>query len=217
MSNPRFTGVWIPAEVLSLPLSVSAKVAYGILAGLDNEDGCFASNGYLSNALSVSERQVRTIIWELEEAKLVVRGSTNGIRIIRTIEKEALCKALGAEENFLPRRKKTSAGGGRKLPPYSIDDNIGDSIKGMVQLPFNSEEFKDAWNKYTNHRRQLQRPISKAQIVALFTQFTEWGEKKAVASIINSILRGWVGVFPYTEMMRMNDKKQLTKDDHAKF
>lgn len=215
MSNPRFAGVWIPAEILSLPLSVSAKVAYGILAGLDNEDGCFASNGYLSNALSVSERQVRAIIGELEEAKLVVRGSTNGVRIIRTIEKDALCKVLGAEENFLPRRKKTSAGGGRKLPPYSIDDNKEDINKGMIQLPFNSPAFKDIWNKYTNHRRQLNRPISKSQVVAQFEQFKQWGEQYSINAIANSILRGWVGVFPVTQ--NNNNAKALTKDDHSSF
>jgi hypothetical protein len=218
MSNPNFTGVWIPAEVLALPLSVSAKVTYGILSGLDNEDGCFASNGYLAAALSVSDRQVRTIISELEDAKLIIRGSSNGVRIIRTVEKDALCKVVGVEENFLPRRKKTSAGGGRKLPPYSIDDNIGDINKGMVQLPFNSDAFKDAWNRYNKHRRQIQRPISKSQVIALFEQFKEWGEAFSIESIINSIVRGWVGVFPINDFERKRNKgTQLTKDDHAKF
>lgn len=215
MSNPRFTGVWIPSEVLALPLSVSAKVAYGVLAGLDNEEGCFASNGYLATVLSVSDRQVRTIIGELEEAKLVIRGSTNGTRIIKTIEKDALCKALGAEENFLPRRKKTSAGGGRKLPPYSIDNSKDDISKGMVQLPFGSEAFKDAWNKYTNHRRQMNRPISKQQVLSLFAQFKDWGEEPSTQSIIKSLINGWMGVFPPNNIRPQT--KQLTKDDHASF
>lgn len=214
MSNPRFTGVWIPAEVLALPLSVSAKVAYGVLAGLDNEDGCFASNGYLATVLSVSDRQVRTIIGELEDAKLIIRGTNNGFRVIKTVEKNALCNALGAEENFHPRRKKTSAGGGRKLPPYSIDNSKEDN-KGLIQLPFYSDSFKDAWNKYTNHRRQMSRPISKGQVIAMFDQFKLWGEDASTQSILKSLLNGWVGVFPINNVRPQ--PKQLTKDDHASF
>lgn len=214
MSDPKFTGVWIPAEVLAQPISASAKMAYGIMSSLDNEDGCYASNGYLATVLSVSDRQVRTIISELEQAKLIIRGSASGVRIIRTIEKDALCKTLGAEENFLPRRKKTSAGGGRKLPPDSIDYNKED--KGMIQLPYYSQEFKDIWNKYTTHRRQLKRPISKSQINALFQEFTLWGEQKSIESITTSILRGWVGVFPTNQHTRPVPKT-LTTDDHRQF
>lgn len=209
----KFTGVWIPAEVLALPLTVTAKLTYGLLAGLDNEDGCYASNGYLASVLGCSDRQVRNIINELSDANLVVRGTTEGVRIIRTIEKDALVKTLGAETDFRPRRKRTSAGGGNRLPPYSIDDNKEN--KGMIQLPFNSDGFKDAWNKYTAHRRQMKRPISKTQIQALFSQFKDWGEQSTIDAIIQSILRGWVGVFP---VGRTNQQSTpLTKGDHASF
>jgi hypothetical protein len=213
--SPKFTGIWIPAEILSMPLTLSAKIVYGLLAGLDNEDGCFASNGYIASCIDCSDRQVRNIIAELEEAKLIIRGSSNGVRIIRTIEKDALCKVVGAEENFHPRRKRTSAKGGNTLPTYSIDERIDDN-KGMVQLPFNSEAFKDIWNKYTTHRRQLKRPISKSQVTALFHEFCQWGEKQSIDSITTSILRGWVGVFPSIQNGR-TITKTLTKDDHTNF
>lgn len=212
MSKPRFTGIWIPSEVLSLPLTVTAKLTYGLLAGLDNEDGCYASNGYIASILGCSDRQVRNIINELSDANLVIRGSTNGIRIIRTIEKDALVKNLEAETDFRPRRKRISAGGGSAFPPNSIDDTKEDN-KGLVQLPFTSESFKDIWNKYTTHRRQLKRPISKSQILAQFNEFKEWGEQATINAITQSILRGWIGVFP--EARPIN--KALTKDDHSNF
>lgn len=217
MSQPKFTGVWIPTEVLSMPLTVSAKIVYGILAGLDNEDGCYASNGYIAAAVGCSDRQVRNIIAELEDAKLIIRGSTDGMRIIRTIEKDALCKVVGAEKDFLPRRKRTSARGGNRVPTDSIGNNIED--KGMVQLPFYSESFKNTWNKYCNHRRQLKRPISKVSIQSMFEQFKLWGEDASTAALIQSVTRGWIGVFPALPKGGFggHNKPTLTQNDHKDF
>lgn len=214
MSEPKFTGVWIPCEVLALPLSVSAKIAYGIMSSLDNEDGCYASNGYLATVLSISDRQVRSVISELEDAKLIIRGTSSGRRIIRTVEKDALCKTLGAEENFLPRRKKTSAGGGRKLPTDNIGNNIEDK-KVIDALPFSSPDFIAAWNSYADYRRHMKRPLSPKSINEMFKDFAKWGKDASIEGLSRSIKQGWVGVF--FPKGTFTEKQTLTKDDHANF
>ena len=69
MSEPKFTGVWIPAAIFQTPtISITAKVVYGVLESLDNEGGCFASNAYLSKHLGLEERQVRNLLADLEAA-----------------------------------------------------------------------------------------------------------------------------------------------------
>lgn len=63
MSSPSFTGIWIPAEVIQMEtLTLSEKMVYGIVNALDNEEGCYASNGYLAKTLQLSDRQVKNIL-----------------------------------------------------------------------------------------------------------------------------------------------------------
>jgi len=89
VSEPKFTGIWIPAIVLTYPISITAKVCFGVVDGLDNEDGCFASNAYLQNHLQLEKRQLQNILKELDDAKLIVRQEVAGRRIIRTVNKVA--------------------------------------------------------------------------------------------------------------------------------
>jgi hypothetical protein len=99
MSEPKFTGVWIPASVFQTPtISLTAKVVYGVVDALDNEEGCFASNAYLSRHLGLSVRQLQTILSELEDAKLILRVACEGRRVIRTVEKVALTNALASTQ-----------------------------------------------------------------------------------------------------------------------
>jgi hypothetical protein len=99
MSEPKFTGVWIPAGVFQTQtISLTAKVVYGVVDALDNEEGCFASNAYLSRHLGLSVRQLQTILSELEDARLIRRVAHEGHRVIRTVEKVALQDALASTQ-----------------------------------------------------------------------------------------------------------------------
>lgn len=145
MDEPKFTGVWIPAGVFqTTTVSITAKVVYGVVDALDNDDGCFASNAYLSRHLGLGERQIRNILQELEDARLITRVVHDGRRVIRTVEKVALNNALsdaqvtrteGAAKNCLGGRKNIATGGGKKLPPYNKEDNKGD-IDTKSRMPF---------------------------------------------------------------------------------
>jgi len=223
--NPKFTGVWIPAEVLALDISLMAKIAFGIVDSLDNEDGCFASNGYLSKTLSVTERQVRSILKELEDKNLIKRIVNGGSRTIRTVSKIALCKAIDTEENFLEEenfqdgRKETSAGGGRKLPPYSKEDNKEDIKEKWVPspIPFPSTIFINTWNSWIDYRKEIKKPLKKSTINAQFETFKLWGEEQSILSIRNSIASGWVGLFEPRKNNYGFQAKPLTSKDHDKF
>ena len=95
MSEPKFTGVWISSAIFQTPsISITAKVVYGVLESLDNDAGCFASNAYLSKHLGLEVRQVQNILADLETAGLITRVEETGRRIIRTIERVAVVKAL---------------------------------------------------------------------------------------------------------------------------
>lgn len=231
MSEPKFTGVWIPAGVFqTTSVSITAKVVYGVVDALDNDAGCFASNAYLSKHLGLSVRQLQTILADLETACLVTRVDEGGRRVIRTVEKVALQKALATAQVTRSEEgcgkphggvKKTAGGGCGKPHTYSKDDNKEDidtkrNAPWTVELPFNSEEFSKAWQSWIDYRKQIKKPIMEATMNAQWKEFTNWGESKAIISIELSIKNGWQGLFEPAKSQGGNTKT-LTSKDHSDF
>jgi hypothetical protein len=72
-----FTGIFIPeALVRSNLVSPGAKMAYGRLARYAGQDGrCFPAVGKLAQEIGVGERQAQKYLAELENAKLIRRGT----------------------------------------------------------------------------------------------------------------------------------------------
>ena len=213
--NPKFTGVWLPKEILEHEtLSVTAKMAYGIIDGLDGEDGCYASNGYLARILGVSERQVKNIVGSLLEAgvitRVVISNAQGSVRYLRTVARVALLKA-GEEKNCTGGVKPVSHGGGNEVPPYRIEDNKED--KDTIVLPY-GDAFKVAWDKWVAYRKEIKKVMKPSTIKEQLVMLSTWGEENAVASINKSIAFGWQGLFVVNDN-KPNNKKRLTSQDHA--
>lgn len=206
MSKPAFTGVWIPAEVLQLStLSITDKVVYGIINALDNEDGCYASNGYLATTLDLSDRQIKNIIKTLCDYNLVVRVEIDGRRILRTVEKQALVRAT----DFTSTGKPISPRGGSRLPTYSKEDNKEDINKEV--LPY-GEPFKAQWEQWVTYRKQTKKPLTAITRLEQLKMLTDIGnESRAIETIKKSIAFGWLGLF----LSNDNKTKTLTNNDHA--
>lgn len=242
MSEPKFTGVWIPAGVFQTKmLSMTAKVVYGVVDALDNEDGCFASNAYLSAHLGLKERQVQNILSELTDARLIVRVDVGGRRVIRTVEKVAVMGALTTAQvtrsdgcNKLHEGVQEIAGGGcKKLHTYNKEDNKEDKTtptpssgadipwaedKDIGPMPFSSDEFKKAWAEWIDYRKEIKKALKPKSIKAQWKQFVLWGEAGCIESIQQSIRSGWQGLFPPRQNnQQMYHKKPLTAKDHETF
>lgn len=224
MSDPKFTGVWIPAGVFQTQtVSITAKVVYGVVDALDNDAGCFASNAYLSKHLGLGVRQLQAILADLEVAGLVIRIEEGGRRIIRTVEKVALQKALtGGAVNCMGGVKKTAGGGCRKLHTYSKvdikeDKDTGSNAPWVTPLPFDSESFSKAWSSWIDYRKQLKKPLKDATVKAQWNEFIKWGEQKSIQSIEQSIKNGWQGLFDVNRSFNGSNTKPLTASDHDSF
>ena len=219
MSDLKFTGAWIPALVFkSTELSSASKLLYGAVAGLDGEDGCFASNAYLQKVLGVSERGIQVLLAELEGQKLIVRENINGRRIIRTVEGIA----LGGCKNLRGGVKKSAGEGCKNVHPYIKEDNKEDKDTGSMPwttaLPFSSEEFSKAWQSWIDYRKQLKKPLKDATVKAQWLEFAKWGEQKSIIAIQQSILNGWQGLFePARSVSGKGNTKTLTSEDHETF
>lgn len=186
-------------------LTITEKVVYGIVNALDNEEGCYASNGYLAQTLQLSDRQVKNVLKSLIDFQLVVRIEVDGRRILRTVEKQAL---VGATD-FLGRGKPVSRRGGSRLPTDRTVDKKED--KPTLTLPY-EQPFADAWDKWVAYRKQIKKPLSEMTMKEQLLMLSGWGsENNAIASINKSIAFGWQGLF----VINSNKTKTLTNNDHA--
>ena len=66
-----------------------------------------------------------------------------------------------------------------------------------IDLPFQSEEFKEAWKKWETFRREIKKPLTNSTIKMQLKQIEAWGEQRAIKIIDNCVLNGWYGLKEY--------------------
>lgn len=211
--EPAFTGIWIPREVLEHEgLSMTEKFVYAIVDGLDNEEGCWASNGYIAKIANVTDRQVKNIIKTLVECGLVLRQvAPDGSRVLRTVARVALLKARG-EADFLGGVKPISPKGVKRISPNIIGNNIDDKI--TVSLPF-GDAFKHSWDSWVNYRAEIRKPLKNSTMKAQIEMLETLTEDKAIEVISTSIRNGWQGLFLPQGRTVNKMKAPLTQTDHT--
>lgn len=62
-------------------------------------------------------------------------------------------------------------------------------------LPFSSEAFSSAWNRWQQHRRELKKKLTPSTAKAQLAKLGLMGEEAAIAAIDHSIAGGWQGIF----------------------
>jgi hypothetical protein len=216
--EPAFTGIWIPREVLEHEgLSMTDKFVYAIIDGLDNEEGCWASNGYIAKIANVSDRQIKNIIKNLMGCGLVVRMTTDeGRRVLRTVSRLALLKVKGGETNFTGGVKQTSPEGVKQTSPNRIGYKI-DDIKGAYEIPAHfTDAFTAVWGEWLEYRRETRKPLKLMTAKAQLDMLSKATESDAIECIRNSIRNGWQGLFLTKPSKPSYVKRQpLTNTDHT--
>ena len=98
--NGSFQGLWIPREILLLPISIMQKVLLAEIMALSQRKGaCFASNKYLADFIHTSTDTVKRCLTGLKEAGYIsITGPTCTRKICicksNLVQK---CTELGAE------------------------------------------------------------------------------------------------------------------------
>ncbi len=139
--NPRFTGLFIPAEVLSIPdLSPNEIMLLAWIDALYSEEfgGCFASNSYFSQKLRVKEDTITRMISKLKEKKLIEQVGFDGrTRIIIALkenwfnQKNDQFEEPEADSDLNPSqtRKKILGSTGFKSDPSYIDSKVENKVE----------------------------------------------------------------------------------------
>ena len=87
------------------------------------------------------------------------------------------------------------------VPP---EHHKGNPIKGIhlrvsnkeeIELPFSSNEFREAWSEWEQHRREIKKPLTPTSIRKQLEDLAKMSEAESIAAMHRSIASGWQGIF----------------------
>jgi hypothetical protein len=110
-----------------------------------------------------------------------------------------------------PANRNSSTRGTPIVPPEGQEGYLLKGIhlrvsnKEEIQLPFSSDEFREAWSDWQQHRREIKKPLTSTSVRYQLKDLAALGEAGAIAKLTRSITSGWQGMF---------DATRKTKTDH---
>lgn len=87
------------------------------------------------------------------------------------------------------------------VPP---EHHKGNPIKGIhlrvsnkeeIELPFSSNEFREAWRDWEQHRREIKKPLTPTSTRKQLEDLSKMSEAESIAAMHRSIANGWQGIF----------------------
>lgn len=185
----------------------------------DGENGrqCDSAIGSMAKICRLHPDTVRTAITRLEQLKwvsVIERPGRTKIHVAHFPNPSSLKVGVWPEGSSMVSRK----GSGFKVTlPYDakearppdfkgdegipVSDTTKETPKDVYQLPFKSNEFKDAWNDWNQHRIEKRKPITPLSAKKSLSKLSEMGEARAIAAINHSIANGWQGIFEQTSLV----------------
>ena len=144
-----FKGIWVPAEIwLNKDLKLIEKMFVVEIDSLDNENGCYASNGYFAEFFGISKGRCSQIITSLKDKKILeieyhYEGKQITKRVVRILKGGVYFSKGGYLENaqdnnteknntLLIKKKKTIK------KENSVFEN--NDIKNLTQLKTEKKE-----------------------------------------------------------------------------
>jgi hypothetical protein len=200
---PTFFAI-IPADVrYHRRLSASAKLMFGEITSLANTRGfCYASNGYFERVFDCSERSVQGWLDQLVKAGFIRLefNATNTSRRIYLTQifsptpakkfRQQVAESCGHNDTSECSKENKAAGAAVKKPKT-------ESKSEPVEIPVSlqTEHFLEAWSEWQQHRREKGHKLTPLTARRQIAMLEKMGPVASVASINQSIEKGWQGLF----------------------
>jgi hypothetical protein len=179
-----FKGIWIPSEIwLDKNLSVMEKLFLVEIDSLDNEKGCFASNGHFSDFFQISKGRCSQIIKSLEQkglvkSEIIREGNIISMRILRVVNK------LNTLVNKLNTPIKKTKGG------------YLENAQGNNTYINNTLLNKESYIEWLTYRLETKKkPVSETAQNKLIKKLSGYSKEDQKWVIDNSIENDWQGLF----------------------
>lgn len=170
---------YIPGYIMDLDISWAKKAVWGRINALQQEAGyCYASNGYLSDDLGMSERTVQRHIKELKGDGLVRRdyGESGDRRLYAEFP--------GDTKDHPPT--ETSPGGDESVTPPPTNpsppsNNRDVSVDGKEDINAQAHEVIDFWNSFDQlqEARKIEGSLTK-RVIRMLEVYDKSEIKQAV-------------------------------------
>lgn len=228
-------GIWIPADVWGLDLPPLHRVFLARLIALSKQDGAsWAGDEFLAESLRCTPQHVRKMRRQLEESghivtegyghkrRLFVELAPTGAKVAPTGTSNQRRKQLEAQELQLeaqelqPQMRQEAT-----TVAESIEENrtskelVKKEPKPKIEIvmPWESDEFADAWREWKEYKRVEKRftfksPKTEQTALHKIHQDAEGNEHLAVFAIATSIANGWSGIFINAQLKREFSKRE---------
>jgi transposase len=192
----QFKGVWIPAEVwLDKDLSLVEKA---LLAEIDS----FTGNGkvfYKSNDTIVAEYQISKSTISRAVKKLETLGYIS-------VESDGRNRFITSRQGS--RVKMTMQGGqndhsdkSKRRATNTIEESNYNTPKEEVSYPWDSTQFREAWQEYLDmrwaqHKFKFKTIATEQTALHKLHKISSGNERIAIAIIAESLVGCWKGLYP---------------------
>lgn len=97
------------------------------------------------------------------------------------------------------KRKRTGSLGNNEPTTNSESTNRANTqsqsqSQSLLNLPFPSSAFADAWASWVKHRKEIKKPLTQTSIDQQLKQMAAMGEARAIRMIEHTIGKGWQGL-----------------------
>lgn len=221
-------GLWIPERILSLPLSWHERIFLSVvLSYTDTGRECFASAEFLAERCYCSEILVRKTIKKLLDLGYLKREGYASSRklFLSELVPNGTCSirnAKSSKQNFekfqtehLDVPNGTHTIKATKKPSIKPSKK-GTRVRGVVEevvLPFDTSEFREAWDQWKDYRAKefgfkYKSQVSQQTALHSLQKLSSNNERTAIGIIGQSIAAGWRGLFP----LKGNGGVNLTRE-----
>jgi len=192
--NRDFKGVWIPKEVyLDTRLTALDKIILVEIDSLDNgEDGCYASNEYLSEFCQCGIAKITSAITKLKKYGYIEQVSFDGRKRI-----------------LISRLTKSIRQNNRKYEAESYKVCSNNKDNKIVNKDIYSDvpdDVKDLFMEWVDMRKSIKRPVkSKGTVTRAVNELNRLSQdtQERRKIIEKAIDRNWLGFYP------LDDKKPV--------
>ena len=189
----------------------------------DAEPGlCLAAT--VGRRAGITLPQVSKWLEEMRESGLIqMYADESGDKYLHIIGFEAMqpagkngkrvCRFPRPDESRLIQNDPDFLDSGSASHSDNHTDTYSDTDTQASAMPFASDEFKKAMADLEKHRKEIRHKITDETRKAMYAEFAEWGEVRAIAAIRLSIRKGWRGVFESKESG--NGNRTASKVDNS--
>lgn len=200
MNDRNFKGVWIPKQIWECSsLTLQEKVFFTEIESLDNEEGCFASNGYFADFFGLSKTRVSLVIKSLIEKRYIT-----SLIIYREGTKEILKRVLKVcYIGYVIEVKDPTQG---KLKDNNtvnntINNTINKSYKEyeiIINEFTNNEELRKSIKAFVDMRKTIKKKLTDDGLELILKKINKFAknDNEKIEILNNSTMGSWQGVFP---------------------